>query len=518
MDFNDVLSRLQGLPTAERAFAIKEAMKATASMPWVPNSGPQTEAFDCAADELFYGGQAGGGKTDLGIGLALTKHKRSLILRRINKDALKIVPRFEDVIGGRDGYNGQLQRWRLGDRQIDIAGCEQESDKQRFKGDPHDLIVFDEGTDFLESQFRFIIGWNRSTVPNQRCRVVVTSNPPTTSEGLWVIRYWGPWLDPTHPDPALPGELRWFTTINGEDTEVDGPGPHEIPGEPAPVVARSRTYLPASLSDNPDLAATNYASVLSSLPDELRRAYRDGDFSVGLKDGDFQVIPTQWIQAAQARWKPDGYRGYTMTAMAFDPAGGGKDAAELCWRHGGWYAELVSEKGEQTADGAKAAGLLIAKRKDGAAVVIDVGGGYGGAVSQVLKDNSISFGPFNGANATKAKTQDGQLEFVNKRAEAWWRFREALDPEQEGGSPICLPPDPELRADLAAPTYSVSPRGIQIEAKEHIRKRLGRSPGKGDAVVMCQSEGTAQIVKQLRKNKPNPPTNIGYSKLKRYAR
>jgi hypothetical protein len=36
--------------------------------------------------------------------------------------------------------------------------------------------VFDEGTDFLESQYRFIIGWNRSTDPNQRCRVLVTSN------------------------------------------------------------------------------------------------------------------------------------------------------------------------------------------------------------------------------------------------------------------------------------------------------------------------------------------------------
>jgi hypothetical protein len=333
-----------------------------------------------------------------------------------------------------------------------------------------------------------------------------------------VVRYWAPWLDPTHPNPAMPGELRWFTTINGEDAEVDGSGPHEIPGEPVPVVARSRTYLPASLSDNPDLAATNYASVLSSLPDELRRAYRDGDFSVGLKDGDFQVIPTAWIQAAQKRWQPDGYRGFRMTAMAFDPAGGGKDAAELCYRHGGWYGELISEKGEQTADGAKAAGLLIAKRRDGAAVVIDVGGGYGGAVSQVLKDNSISFGPFNGAGATNAKTTDGQLEFVNKRAEAWWRFREALDPEQEGGSPIALPPDPELRADLAAPTYSVTPRGILLESKEHIRKRLGRSPGKGDAVVMCLSEGTTQIVKQLRKNRPNPPTNIGYASLKRYAR
>ena len=113
--------------------------------------GLRHKPFLCEADELFYGGEAGGGKTDLGIGLALTAHKRSLLLRRINKDAVKIKPRIEEILGHDNGYNGQLQRWRLGERQIDIAGCEQESDKQRFKGDPHDLIVFDEGTDFLES-------------------------------------------------------------------------------------------------------------------------------------------------------------------------------------------------------------------------------------------------------------------------------------------------------------------------------------------------------------------------------
>jgi hypothetical protein len=50
-----------------------------------------------------------------------------------------------------------------------------------------------------------------------------------------------------------------------------------------------------------------------------------------------------------------------------------------------------------------------------------------------------------------------------------------------------------LRADLAAPTYEVSARGILIESKDDLRKRLGRSPGKGDAVVMCLSEGNAAI-------------------------
>jgi hypothetical protein len=39
---------------------------------------------------------------------------------------------------------------------------------------------------------------------------------------------------------------------NGEDREVDGPGPHMIDGEA--VYARSRTFIRATLSDNPDLA------------------------------------------------------------------------------------------------------------------------------------------------------------------------------------------------------------------------------------------------------------------------
>ena len=122
--------------------------------------------------------------------------------------------------------------------------------------------------------------------------------------------------------------------------------------------------------------------------------------------------------------------------------------------------------------------------------MVDVGGGYGGAVTLRLKDNGVAHIGFNGANSSTHKTIDGQLGFSNKRAEAWWRFREALDPDQQGGSAMALPADPELRADLAAPTYSVGPRGIVIESKDELRRRLGRSPGKGDAVVMCLPKAT----------------------------
>ena len=80
MLLDELLARLTELPEQTRAEALELVTKSTAMMTWVPNPDPQTQAFLCEADELFYGGEAGGKKTDLGIGLALTEHKRSFLL------------------------------------------------------------------------------------------------------------------------------------------------------------------------------------------------------------------------------------------------------------------------------------------------------------------------------------------------------------------------------------------------------------------------------------------------------
>src|SRR3546814_1539203 len=92
------------------------------------------------------------------------------------------------------------------------------------------------------------------------------------------------------------------------------------------------------------------------------------------------------------------------------------------------------------------------------------------------------------------------LGFYNKRSETIWRFREALDPSQPGGSPIALPPDPMLVADLTAPTFTVPPRGIKVESKEDVCKRLGRSTDRGDAVVMAwrSEEHTSELQSLMR--------------------
>ena len=62
-------------------------------------------------------------------------------------------------------------------------------------------------------------------------------------------------------------------------------------------------------------------------------------------------------------------------------------------------------------------------------MIVDVGGGYGGGVTVRLKDNGIEPVSFVASWESIEKTKDGSLGFANKRAEAWWKFREALDPK-----------------------------------------------------------------------------------------
>ena len=262
-----------------------DSLIASSDLPvWVPLPGPQTDAFNSQADILFYGGSAGGGKTDLVVGLALTEHFKSMIYRRHGTESQAILDRISEILGGRDLYNGKEQVWRLNGRQIEHGSCPHLGDEKKYQGRPHDLKAFDEITLFLEAQFRFLIGWLRSVRDGVRKRIVCTGNPPTDSDGEWVIRFWGPWLDPDHPNPAKPGELRWYTTIKGKDVECDGSDPVEINGKM--VQPLSRTFIPAKVQDNPYLMATGYESILQALPEPLRSQMLEGDFMAGL-GGDF---------------------------------------------------------------------------------------------------------------------------------------------------------------------------------------------------------------------------------------
>lgn len=451
---------------------------------WVPQPGPQFDAFHSDADIVFYGGAAGGGKTDLLLGLCLTQQRHSILFRRQAVQLTGIEERMTSILGTRDGYNSQTGVWRLpGGRVMELGSVKEEGDWVKFQGRPHDFVAFDELPHFTEMQFRMLIGWLRTDDPSQRQRVVCAGNPPTDAAGEWVKRYWAPWLDPNHHNPAKPGELRWFVTdAKGEDQEVPGPDPVQVDGDT--VRPKSRTFIPSRVADNIFLTSTGYKATLQALPEPLRSKMLSGDFNAGTSDPAWQVLPTDWIKAAQARWQQREAKG-AMTAMGFDPARGGLDKSCLAPRHGQWFDKLISMPGAVTKDGPTAAAFVVPYVRDGAPICVD-SIGIGSSALDFLVGLNLHVHPVNGAEASSCMTKAGNLRFRNRRAEMYWRLREALDPT--ASNPIALPPDQELLADLAAVRYKVVTMGqyaaLQMLAKDDIRKLLGRSPDKGDAVAM----------------------------------
>ena len=449
---------------------------------WVPLPGPQTFAYESDADILYYGGSAGGGKTDLLLGLALNNHKHSIIYRRQTTQLVGIQTRLlEEILRSRKGWNGQSDVLSLPDRRIEFGSCNNSGDELKYQGRPHDFCGFDEISHFLESQFRFLIGWLRTTIVGQRCRIVCAGNPPTTTEGRWVIKYWGPWLDDKHPNPARTGELRWFTTIDGRDEEVPDGRPLTINGRI--VVPMSRTFIPSSVQDNPFLLKTGYESTLQALPEPLRSQMLLGDFRVGVEDSTWQLIPTDWIDAAMERWTEDGGKG-PMDSAGVDVARGGRDKTIVSTRFGAWYDRIKGLPGAQTPNGATAAGFVVSCIRDKAVVHVDALG-VGGETIGHLETNNIQVDAVVGYDTDSCHGQydkaTGRLRFRNRRAMIHWRFRESLDPIT--GDKVALPPDPELKADLCAPLWKLTAGGILVEEKDEIKKRIGRSPDKGDAVI-----------------------------------
>jgi hypothetical protein len=519
---------LSKLPAHEQRL-ISEILRKELSRKWIALPGPQTAALKSEAYLTLYGGSAGGGKSDLILGLAITEHRRTMVVRREYDDLSFLTERAIAINGTRDGYAGSPHPvLRTADgRLIEFRAFQRPGDEQKRQGQPIDLLAVDEAAQFLESQVQFLMGWIRSTDKDevgttQRRRVVLASNPPLSDEGQWLVRWFAPWLDPQHPNPAKPGELRWYVSDEeGNQKEVDGEGPHQVGAHM--VKARSRTFIPARLQDNAYLMRDDdYVTQLHSLPEPLRSAMRDGNFMAVRKDDDWQVIPSEWIRLAQARWTPHPPQGQAMTCISLDPAGGGRDAAAIAHRYGSWFGNVIVERGPQTADGRYIGARVVMERRNNCQVVVDMGGGYGGEVVNVLKQNTddakFVIG-VKGADASTGVSVGSKFPFANLRAEVWYRFREALDPSAP--DKIALPPDPELAADLATPRVNPSVmqrRGvIQIEDKEEIKKRLGRSPDKGDAVVNCLHYGG--LLEMTRKTTPRLPThaNVGYGAAKRYG-
>lgn len=453
---------------------------------WQPQPGPQTAAYESDADVIGYGGAAGGGKTDLLLGLAGNEHHRSIIFRRVFPLLEGIEARSREIYNydadsrQKDRYNESLHRWELSNgRTIRFAAMQYEEDKKNFQGRPNDFYGFDEATEFTESQVRFVTGWNRTTREGQKCRVVMTFNPPMDETGEWVVRYFAPWLDDAHPHPAVDGELRWFAMVDGDEVQRPNAEPFEHAGEI--ITPKSRTFFHAKLSDNPALEATGYAATIDAMPEPIRTLLK-GKFGAYKIVDPFQLISPAWVRAAQERWN-NTEQSETMTAVGLDVARGGNDKTVISILRQDRFDELKKYPGATTPDGKTVA--ILAEQAIGdqqPSIGVDVIG-VGASAYDVLATNKSFVSGINFGSGSDMTDRTGKYKFGNIRAEAYWTFREALNPDYN--SKIALPPDKELLGDLCAPKWQVKTGRLFIESKDEIIKRLGRSPDCADAVVLA---------------------------------
>ena len=106
------------------------------------------------------------------------------------------------------------------------------------------------------------------------------------------------------------------------------------------------------------------------------------------------------------------------------------------------------------------------------------GVGVGAGTINTLKEYGIKDKNVNIQSAEKPIQDSTEENFNNLRSQMYWAIREDLRNARVG-----IPNDLDLIADLSTPKFKVERGMIIVESKEDIKKRLGRSPNKGDAFV-----------------------------------
>lgn len=228
-------------------------------------------------------------------------------------------------------------------------------------------------------------------------------------------------------------------------------------------------------------------------PEDLFRKKVLGKFP---KISDDVLIPAQWVEIAQERWKkahgeePLQEAG-EMRVLGVDVAGMGRDATVYCERRGCYVAPLRSHNSGGNADHMEVAGNIISERRRHPKMFVSIDTiGEGAGVFSRCRELDAS--PFivsckysEGAKQDNGKELTditGQYRFLNMRAYLFWAVRDWLNPKNNTGA--MLPPDEQLAEEMTEVKWSFRSDGkIQIESKDDIKNRLGRSPDKFDALA-----------------------------------
>ena len=253
---------------------------------WNPgNANPKQKQF-FASRKLFtgYGGAKGGGKTwavrtKALLGAYNYPGIRILIMRKTYPELQSnhIEPMLKMIIPAIASYNGALHSiYFQNGSLIHFGHWSGESSELEYNGQEYDWIFMDEATQFTWRTFQFLGGLLRGVndIPK---RMYITCNPGGVGH-RWVKRLF---IDKDY--------------ITGSDNPEENENPDDY------------LFIPATIEDNKALleSSPNYVRNLAQMPENLRRAYRYGDwdslggnyfpeFSDGLHVVEPFKIPPNW--------------------------------------------------------------------------------------------------------------------------------------------------------------------------------------------------------------------------------
>jgi len=252
---------------------------------------------------VIYGGAAGGGKT-WGLLMEPLRHIHNpdfgaVIFRRTSPQITNQgglwdqSSRIYPLLGAEPKLTTLEWTFPSGAR-VRFGHLQYEKDKYEWQGAQIPLLGFDELTHLSETQFFYMLSRNRSTC-GVRPYVRATTNPDADS---WVAKMVDWWIgEDGYPIPERAGVVRYFVRV-GEELRW-GDTPEEASGDSG-IAAKSFTFIPARLDDNPALLKANpeYRANLLALPYVDRERLLGGNWHVRPEAG--KVFNRGWFQIVEA--------------------------------------------------------------------------------------------------------------------------------------------------------------------------------------------------------------------------
>jgi hypothetical protein len=338
------------------------------------------------------------------------------------------------------------------------------NDPNRFQGfhEEHILVIADEAAGINEDIF---IGMD-GLLTSANSRLLLIGNPTSTSGS-----FYGSFKDPSFNKISISCyETPNFRAFNILPADIAN-------GNWFNKIGNRKMIAPKMIT--PEWVADKHRKWGVDSP--LYQSRVLGQFPT---EGDDTLIPLSWVELAMERWEetPEG----SVIELGVDVAEFGSDSTCIATRKGRKVLPLEVYAKQSVME---TAGKVMAKyfQDNPSAIKIDVIGLGTGVAGRCAEQGA----PITRVNVAESPGggDDQKERFINKRSQLWWALREALDPDAENNpNPLALPKDEELLMDLSSVKYKINSNGkIQVESKDDMKKRIHRSPDRGDAVVLVNA-------------------------------